>query len=229
VKAQLVIPAAGMGTRLGTHGPKALIDLRGKPLLVRALARFQPLGLVNDAVLVIPPGMLRSFREALSPHYPEARFMFIDGGSERQHSVAKGLAALHMETEIVVIHDAARPFVSPSSVTASIEAAKAFGAATVAVPTSDTILVGDEHAFLIDTPDRRTLWACQTPQTFRVDVIRKAHEAAEREGFVGTDDASLVRRTGGRVKLVHGSAQNMKITTPGDLALALAVVEAGLV
>lgn len=225
----MVIPAAGMGTRLGSHGPKALIDLAGKPLIARTLSRFVSAGVVENAVILVPRGMTPAFRAALAPHFPGTHFMFLDGGDERQDSVRNGLGALDDDTEIVIIHDAARPFVAPTSITASMEAAKGFGAATVAVPSSDTILVGDENAILIDTPDRSRLWACQTPQTFRVDVIRRAHDAAVKDRFMGTDDASLVTRIGGRVKLVHGSTLNMKITTPGDLALAIAVIQAGLV
>lgn len=117
---------------------------------------------------------------------------------------------------------------SAESIRASVDGAAEFGAATVAIPSIDTILVSDADAFLADTPDRKTLWACQTPQTFRVDVLRHAHKEAQRVGFTGTDDASLVRRAGGKVKLVMGSPLNFKVTTPQDLALARCVIEGGL-
>ena len=103
------------------------------------------------------------------------------------------------------------------------------GAATVTVPVIDTILQADENAFLVETPDRRYLWACQTPQTFRVDVIRRAHASAAAEGFLSTDDASLVRRMGEPVKLVMGSTLNIKITTPVDLSIATCLIREGLV
>lgn len=217
-----------MGTRLGSQGPKALIEVCGKPLLVWTLGQFAPLGLVDDAIIVIPTEMHQAFRDALRPHFPQANFRFVAGGAERQHSVGNGIAAVDPDTRIVVVHDAARPFVPTESVRQSILAAEEFGAATVAIPSVDTILVGDANAFLIDTPDRSTLWACQTPQTFEVDVVRAAHEAATRDGFVGTDDASVVRRAGGRVKLVLGSPLNIKITTLGDLDLAKAILTAGI-
>ncbi len=226
---QLLIPAAGMGLRLGTGGPKALIELAGTPLLVRTLSRFEPLDLVARAVIVGPAECKTQFLEVLTAAYPGVTFTWTDGGVERQHSVMNGLAALTEDCEIVVIHDAARPFVPKHAVRDSIDAAREFGAATVAIPAIDTVLVGDADAFLVDTPDRTRLWACQTPQTFRVSVIRDAHRKASREDHLGTDDATLVQRTGGRVKLVNGSPLNFKVTTPEDFALAERVIEGGLV
>jgi len=223
-----MIPAAGMGLRLGCEGPKALIDIAGKPLLVRSLERFQPLGLVDGAVIIIPAGYESAFASVLAIAFPSARFSCVEGGAERQLSVSNGLDALDPATEIVAIHDAARPFVTAASVSESIEAAAQYGAATVAVPSIDTILVGDPDSFLIDTPDRARLWACQTPQTFRVPVIREAHSAANAASYLGTDDATLVQRTGHKVKLVRGTPLNFKVTTPEDLALACCVVEKGL-
>jgi len=225
---QLLIPAAGMGLRLGAGGPKALIELAGKPLLVRTLARFDGLGLVNGAAIVGPPECQAQFMEVLDAAYSGCAFAWADGGAERQVSVANGLNALAADTEIVVIHDAARPFVPEGAILASIDAAREYGASTVAIPAIDTVLVGDGDAFLVDTPDRTRLWACQTPQTFRVSVIREAHRKASREDHLGTDDATLVQRTGGRVKLVNGSPLNFKVTTPEDFALAQRVIEGGL-
>lgn len=228
MRSQLLLAAAGIGARLGGEAPKALLDLGGLPLFVRTLARLAPLGLVDGAVVTAPQAQLPVFQELLRDAFPRSVISVIAGGAERQHSVWFGLEALDAATEIVVIHDAARPFVSCESVRASIEAAAEFGAATVAIPVIDTILVGDGGAFLMDTPDRRTLWACQTPQTFQTETIRQAHRRATAEGHIGTDDASLVRRYGGRVKLVMGSPMNFKITTPADLALARLAWREGL-
>lgn len=228
MKTRLLVAAGGMGTRLGLAGPKALVEIAGKPMLVRTLERFAGLGFLDDAVIVIPGGHEAAFEQALTSAFPSLRFTLAAGGAERQISVSNGLDRLPTNTEIIVIHDAARPFVTETSIRASIESAEADGAATVAIPSIDTILCGDSDAYLIDTPDRQALWACQTPQTFQVDVIRRAHDAARRDGYVGTDDASLVRRVGGRVKLVMGSPLNFKITTPTDLALAECVVREGL-
>lgn len=224
MKHQLLLPAAGMGLRLGLDQPKALVDVAGAPMLLRTLARFEPMGLVEGAVIVVPPDRRDAIEAVVRAAYPRTRFSFVPGGAERQLSVFNGLSALDSDTAIVVIHDAARPFVAGESIQASLEAAAAYGAATVAIPCVDTILAADEEDFLERTPERGRLWACQTPQTFGVSVIRAAHVEAKRHGFIGTDDASLVQRAGGRVKLVRGTALNFKITTPEDLALAAYVV-----
>lgn len=217
-----------MGSRLGSGKPKALVDLAGKPLLVRTLERLDAMNLVDGAVVAVPPDCRATFEAVLHTAFGERTITVIDGGAERQLSVANGLAALDAETDIVVIHDAARPFVSLRAVHDSIEGARTFGAATVALPCSDTILEDDGEGFLEGTPDRDRLWACQTPQTFRVEVIAAAHRSAQRDGFFATDDASLVRENGGRVKLVTGSAFNRKITTRADLAYAEHVIRQNL-
>lgn len=227
--AQLVVAAGGMGVRLGLGGPKALVLIAGKPMLLRTLERFSGLGLVDGAIIVVPEGHENAFEQVLQAAFPAQRFSLVGGGPERQDSVANGLARLDEKTEIALIHDAARPFVTEDSIKASIEVAEDCGAATVAIPSTDTILMGDSADYLVETPARETLWACQTPQTFQTAVIRHAHEAARRGAYTATDDATLVRRDGGRVKLVMGSPLNFKITTPADLALAECVVKEGLV
>lgn len=228
MKAQLLIPAAGMGERLGGFEPKALAPLGGKPMLVRTLERFHDAELRGNAVIVVPPHHRQSFEPVLAAAFPDASFVLVDGGAERQISVANGLGALDADTAIVVIHDAARPFVAAESIDASVAAAVRFGAATVAVPAVDTVLVADDDQCLSHTPDRVTLWACQTPQTFQVRIIVEAHRKAREEGFVGTDDATLVRRYGGKVRLVMGSPLNFKVTTRTDLALAQCIVKENL-
>ena len=229
MRVQLLVPAAGSGERLGETVPKALVRLGELPLIGLTLQRLLALECVAPPVVTAPKSHLPRFQAELAHHLPDLRPRLLAGGATRQESVALGLAALDASTEIVVIHDAARPFVPIAAVRASIEAAAEHGASTVAFPCIDTILIGDADAFLDSTPERRRMWACQTPQTFRVEVIREAHAHAARDGFVGTDDASLVRRMGKRVKLVQGSAWNLKITTPQDLALARLLLREGLV
>ncbi|HPO16003.1 MAG TPA: 2-C-methyl-D-erythritol 4-phosphate cytidylyltransferase [Candidatus Hydrogenedentes bacterium] len=224
---QLLIPAAGAGRRMGAETPKALLALGGVPMLIRTLECFQTIGLLEEAVITAPHDRLDLFNDVLQQFFTHSAFRIVEGGAERQDSVSNGLSALEPATEIVIIHDAARPFVSADSIQASIDAARDCGAATVAIPVVDTILQGDENAYLVSTPDRRQLWACQTPQTFRVDVIRRAHTLAQKEGYTGTDDASLVRRMGEPVKLVMGTPLNFKVTTPSDYALAEMILEKG--
>jgi len=220
VKSQLLIAAAGLGERMGEGRPKALMPLAGVPILARTLERFRGAGLVEGAVIVVPSHHRVEFADTLAAIFPDMTFRLEEGGRHRQLSVANGLAALDTDTEIVVIHDAARPYVTAACIDASIETAAACGAATVAVPATDTILAADEEGFVVDTPDRSALWACQTPQTFRVAVIREAHARAREDGFMATDDATLVRRYDGKVRIVLGTPLNFKITTPADLALA---------
>lgn len=228
MKIQAVIPAGGMGQRLGTLQPKALVPIAGVPLLVRTLKPFQSLGLANTAVIPIPGSHRAEFEAVLEAAFPGHAMRLVEGGSERQDSVHAGILALDADTDICVIHDAARPFVSPEVIQASIDAAAEYGAATVAIPTIDTILMDDGDGFLRETPDRRLLWACQTPQTFRVAVIRNAHEEALHRGFHGTDDATLARHCGSPVKLVPGSPHNLKVTRPSDLHVAEAFIEKGV-
>ena len=217
---QLVVPAAGRGLRLGSSAPKALVSLAGKPMLVHTLLRFSGLGLASPVLVAAPPGSEDEFRSALAAHGLAEMAHVIAGGAERQDSVRIALEALSPETELVLIHDAARPFVPGEAIRASIRAAKTHGAATVAIRAVDTILEAEDGDFLRSTPDRAHLWACQTPQTFRVEVIRDAHRRAIERGLSATDDATLVRVCGGRVKLIEGSPENFKVTTPYDLRLA---------
>jgi len=228
VKSQLLIPAAGLGNRLGLNQPKALAKILGKPLLVWTLERFLSMDLADGSVITCPKGLEQAFETLLNDFFPGMNFSVIVGGEVRQESVAKGLEILSTDTDIVVIHDAARPFVTEESIKASIDAAKTDGAATVAIPCVDTILVADEDCYLAATPLREALWACQTPQTFQTKVIREAHAWAVRERYTGTDDASLVRAMGRRVKLVMGTPLNFKVTTATDLAMAEHVIQKGL-
>jgi len=214
-----------MGTRLGQALPKALVPLAGRPMLVHTLAAFVPLGLADSAVIAIPEAYRRAFRELLDGAFPNNSITLVDGGAERQDSVRIALAALRAETALCAIHDAARPFVTPAMIEASFLAAEACGAATVAIRAIDTVLVGDREGFLRETPDRDTVWYCQTPQTFRVDIIRAAHAEASASGFQGTDDATLVRRCGHPVKLVPGAPSNIKVTTPADISIAETFIE----
>lgn len=200
--------------------PKALIPLAGKPLILRSLERFVSLDLVAGAVIVVPAGYLDAFRNVIDQAFGDLGIVLTEGGLRRQDSVINGLAKLDPTAGLVVIHDAARPFVSKESIHGAIQAANKYGAATVALPCTDTILKADEEDFLTDTPDRREVWACQTPQVFRVDLIREAHRLADKAGRQATDDASLVREQGHKVKLVPGTALNFKITRPEDLAYA---------
>lgn len=228
MKVQAIIPAGGLGLRLGQPLPKALVPVAGIPLLVRTLQQFDVLGLAHNAIIAIPASHRDVFRATLQEAFPDAAIRLVDGGEARQDSVRLGIAALDSDTEVCVIHDAARLFITPAEIQAAVDAAVEMGAATVAVPAVDTILMEDGHGFLLETPERRLLWACQTPQVFRADIIRRAHEEALERSLEVTDDATLVKRCGHPVKLVPGSPRNFKLTTPTDLMVAEAIIMKGM-
>jgi 2-C-methyl-D-erythritol 4-phosphate cytidylyltransferase len=151
----------------------------------------------------------------------------VPGGSERQYSVLNGLRALESpeDDDIVIIHDGVRPFVTPDMIRCSVDTARTADGALVAVPAKDTIKVV-RSGVVTATPPRETLWQAQTPQTFRYGIIHRVHEQAAADGFLGTDDASLVERAGGSVAVVMGDYRNIKITTPEDMLLAEAFLKA---
>ncbi len=223
----VVIVAAGKGTRLQSELPKPFLSVAGRPILVHTLRRFTSIEMVRRVIVVVAAECEALCQEVLHTHGPWPQpITVIHGGAERQDSVRNGLAALETQCEIVVIHDAARPFISVEAIQRSIDAAAATGSAVVATPVRDTIKRADAQHTIRETVSRHDLWLAQTPQTFRVEVIRAAHRWAQQRGIVGTDDASLVEQMGRPVCIVPGDALNFKITTPDDLALAQAVLQA---
>ncbi|GGV03110.1 2-C-methyl-D-erythritol 4-phosphate cytidylyltransferase [Kitasatospora herbaricolor] len=231
-----MVPAAGRGERLGPGAPKALRELGGVPLLVhavRALARSRAVGLV---VVAAPPEGVAEVVTLLGSHGLEGKDVrVVPGGATRQESVRLGLAAIPAEVGIVLVHDAARPLV-PVEVVDAVAAAVRAGAEAVvpAVPLADTVKRVEPQAAgtpepVLDTPDRSTLRAVQTPQGFRRDVLARVHADALAEEADGglppvTDDAGLVERYGGRVVVVPGHEEAFKVTRPLDLVLAEAVL-----
>ncbi len=223
----LLLTAAGPGNRLGGDIPKGLVEISGLPLVLRALRRFQGIESIASTVVVAPSDHLDTFKGLISKEFPDWPLRVVPGGAERQLSVANGLDTFDDSTELVAIHDAARPFVREESIREVIDAARSIGAATLAARCVDTILVDDGNAMLSATPDRSGLWACQTPQVFALDIVRDAHKRALELGETYTDDATLVHAAGHEVRIVPASGENMKITTPGDLAFAEYLIREG--
>jgi len=217
MKTGAVIVAAGQGSRMRTAVSKQYLPLAGKPILVHTLLRFQAHPNIDVITVVVPSGDEQHVREMAERYGCHKVRHIVAGGSERQHSVARGLATLRSESEIVLVHDAVRPFVTDAMITAAREAAASDGAAVLAVPVKDTIKIAREDGTVESTPERGRLWAVQTPQAFRLSLLLDAYERAEQDGLVGTDDAMLVERLGHPVKIVHGDYANIKITTPEDL------------
>jgi 2-C-methyl-D-erythritol 4-phosphate cytidylyltransferase len=215
-----IVPAAGGGTRMATGLPKQYLPLAGVPLLARTLQALWASECLDGLVLVVPPGHEeRCRREVLDP-FDISVDAVVPGGEDRQASVYAGLLHTRVETDLILVHDGARPFVTPAMVRAAVTAAAESGAAVVAVPVTDTIKVADRDGWLVETPQRGRLWAAQTPQVFRAGLFREAHALALRDGFRTTDDSALVERLGHPVRLVPGSFENLKITTTADLLLA---------
>lgn len=225
-----LIPAAGMGKRMAAGINKQYLKLDGKPILAHTLAVFEKASFVDDIYVIVPGDEIPYCTENVIDSYGFAKVRrLVAGGRERQQSVLNGLrAADGLEPDdIVIIHDGVRPFVPLEAVRQSVEVARLHDGALVAVPVKDTVKITAEGV-VVDTPCRENIWLAQTPQTFRYRLIFDAYEKAETEGFLGTDDSSLVERMGKRVHIVMGDYRNIKITTPEDMLLAEAFLkEAG--
>lgn len=213
-----LVLAAGRGARLGREVPKAYVELAGETLLGRSLRAMDR---VEEIAWVQPVIGAEERERYLALDLPESpkRLAPATGGALRQDSVAAGLAALPERVEWVAVHDAARCLVTPEDVARVVAAAKKHGAAMLAVPARDTIK-RVRNGTVVETPDRSECWAAQTPQVFRLEVLREALDKARADAFVGTDDAQLVERLGVSIAVVNGSDRNIKITLPEDLAAA---------
>lgn len=212
-----IIPAAGRGRRFGRGFNKVLAEASGKPIIAHTLAAFQASALIDGVILVCGAEDTPACRQIVDRFGLSKVTAVIEGGSHRQESVWNGLRRLPDETSIVVIHDGARPLVNERIIAESVSAASSYGAAVAAVPVTDTIKIADPEGVVVSTPDRDQLFAIQTPQAFRRELIVEAHRRAISDGFYGTDDAALVERLGTSVRLFTGSPQNIKVTEPHDL------------
>ena len=219
----VILPAAGRGKRMQAGVNKVFLRLMGKPILFHTLRVFAAVPEVQEIIVVTGAEEVEPLRRALQGLglFREAAksVKVVAGGSERQYSVWNGLKASSEASDVILVHDAARPLVSHATIEAVIEAAREHGAAVAAVPEKNTVKVV-EDGVVTATPDRSTLWAVQTPQGFSRSLLMAANEKAESDGFLGTDDASLVERYGARVHVVMDSYQNIKVTTPEDLVVA---------
>jgi len=221
-----LIPAAGRGKRMGAEKPKALLPLGDRPILIHTLQKFEDCPQVDEVLPLLPPGEGMDWAgESVRRFGLKKVYQILPGGEERQDSVYRGLQALRGKADWVIIHDGVRPFVSPELIQQVLSETRRWKAVVVALPASETIKEGSPENEVVRTVDRRRLWMIQTPQSFEYPLILRAHEEARREGFLGTDDASLVERLGIPVKILRGSRFNFKITTPEDLVLAEAFLK----
>lgn len=216
----VVIVAAGKGLRMGTAERKQYLILGDKPIVSHTLQLFERIPEVDHIVLVVGKDDIARCEAYIEQQGIRKVKAVIAGGAERQQSVRAGLELLSEETEWVLVHDGVRPFVTEQQALACWRAAMQHDAAVLAVPVKDTIKIVDEQGKIQSTPDRRSLWAIQTPQAFRLSILKEAHEQAAADQFLGTDDAMLVERLGKSVQIVEGDYYNIKITTPEDLPWA---------
>ena len=220
-----VIVAAGKGRRMGTEISKQFLPLGGKEILAHTVEKFEQAACIRDIILVTGKDSVQDVRQMAQEYGWKKIISVTEGGRERQDSVFLGLQKVPQDTEIVLIHDGVRPFVTAEILERSIAAAEETGGCVAGVPAKDTIKVCNAEGFAVATPDRSTLWQIQTPQTFRRTEILAAYEAAKADGFLGTDDASVAEYSGFPVRVILGSYRNIKITTKEDLLIGAAFLK----
>ncbi len=234
MKVQAIIASGGVGTRLKTDRPKPLVSVGGRPLFTYSVEVFEKSSIIDGIILVVPADYVQDFEDAVKPCGFKKLKKIVVGGRTRCDSVFNGLQALDAKTEIVVVHDGARPLIRLQIVDEAIRQGKTHGAAVVGVPVKPTIKrINRQGMFVKKTLDRDELWEIQTPQVFRKDILWKAYaqRGSERKESLRseddpTDDAGLVERLGLQVKVVRGDYENIKITTSEDLIVAEAFLNA---
>jgi len=235
-KAAAIIVAAGTGSRMGTQSvPKQFLKVEGVPILSYTLRRFEFCPAIDSIVIVVRAEDRARCERLIAESGVDKIEAIVEGGKERQDSVFHGLSRVNPQTDVVLIHDAVRMFVTEEILVTSIQYARKYGASVTAVPVKDTIkrvtactsgshdrddFARDDDVFVSETLDREALWHSQTPQTFQYNLIFDIHKKARELGIHGTDDAMLTEYFGHPVKIVSGSYRNIKITTPDDLLIA---------
>ncbi|MFE4708707.1 2-C-methyl-D-erythritol 4-phosphate cytidylyltransferase [Peribacillus simplex] len=218
---EVVIPAAGQGKRMKAGKNKLFIELSGIPIIVYTLRVFEEDPDCRGIILSINPAEKDYFSQLIEVYELKKVKKLVMGGKERQQSVYNGLQ--HAGEEIILVHDGARPFINVGQISELTNAASLHGGAVIAVPVKDTIKKASNNK-VVETVERSSLWAVQTPQAFRVSILKSAYEQAEAEAFLGTDDASLLERINEQVVIIEGNYDNIKITTQEDLYFAEAIL-----
>lgn len=223
MKIAAIIAAAGIGKRMGVNLPKQYLEIGGRPIICHTLDRFKDL---NDVIVVVEPGREAAFKSDIMDRYEYPKNWRVAGGGKvRQESVANGLNLISQGADVVLVHDGVRPFVTPQEIKNAAEVAFQEGACIIASPIKETVKRLGVDGNIRDTIDRSNLWGAKTPQAFTVSLLREAMQAAFRDNFIGTDEASLVERIGKKVKIIEGDSRNIKITTQEDLIIAEALLK----
>ncbi|WP_330375381.1 2-C-methyl-D-erythritol 4-phosphate cytidylyltransferase [Inediibacterium massiliense] len=222
----VIIAAAGQGKRMNQKINKQYINLLGKPILAHTLEVFEQSSFIDEIIVVTHPDEINYCDKNIISFYDFKKVKkVISGGKERQNSIYNGLQEVDAKCSIVMIHDGARPFIKEENIIESIDEAIKYKAVGVGVPVKDTIKVVDEDKNIVSTPNRKFLWAIQTPQVFCYDLLIKAHKKAIKDQYIGTDDTVLIERMGQKVKMLMGNYENIKITTPEDLYIGEAILK----
>ena len=212
-----IIAAGGRGTRLRSDKPKQFMTVKEKPILAHTLLAFSKCPDISEIILTALEGFKKVTEDIVDAYDIKGVTRVVIGGADRQETVYLALKAID-SADVVVIHDAVRPFVTVDLISQAIDIAGVHGACTLGVPVKDTIKVCGKDGFVLSTPERETLWQIQTPQAFLYQVIKEAHDCARADGYSTTDDTGLVEHIGLPVKLIMGSYANIKITTQEDLS-----------
>jgi len=220
-----IILAGGAGKRMGAATNKQFLLIDNKPIIVHTLQLFEDCRSVDDIYLVVNKKDLPLIQEQILETYRFKKLMkLVIGGRLRQDSVRNGLEAIENPCDIVIIHDGARPLISPSFIEKSISLMEVFDAVIPALPVQDTIKVVSKEGFVVKTLERDALWHIQTPQTFKYELIMKAYRNGMAKKLYGYDDATFVEHLGKKIKVIEGSPYNIKITTPEDLVIARGIL-----
>ncbi len=220
-----LVPAAGRGLRMGGSIPKQFLALGGQPLIIHSLRVLQASPVITEIILAVPHNeMDYTLKEIVTKHHFTKVTKVVPGGHERQDSVRHALEAVHDDVDVVLVHDAVRPFLTEHMVEGVVKAARAKGAAIVALPMKDTVKQVRADHVIERTIDRGSLWLAQTPQAFRRDWLLAAHRKAHAEGVRATDDAYLIEWSGHPVSVVEGSGENIKVTRPEDMVIGEAIL-----
>lgn len=215
----VIIPAAGLGTRMGQDTPKQFLSLDGVSLFIHTLRKFVAAPSCHEIILGVRREEVDYAASELAKHGLRDAVQVTEGGGTRQDTVARALTRISPSADVVLVHDAVRPFITPEMITQIADAARLHGAAIFAVPSVDTVKQV-EHDTITGTIPRERIALAQTPQAFRYNILRDAVDRAVEDGFQGTDESSLAERIGVSVRVLMGSDRNIKITKPSDLALA---------